>query len=729
MIRLQIVRKALQTLGFRGMMAFALCQNMENLNQKKLKKIYACTLILLAVLTKDNFVYSQICDPTTPVFNVNLAGQPNGTWISPSINRDGYCCGVTGSDKCIEFIITLDSAANGINFNIASGAVPPGALFYQVNCGPPIAVGQPICLNGPGPHLLTFCKPGNNNNTYEITSIPQPSLNGTQWVSQACTGEMQVSGLEDTSIIWTSIPYNAIYNSFLSCTNGCDSVSVIPSGATLPAYVDYQVCGYVTGACLSVYFCDTIRINFVNNLAVAITPQNPVICFGGPNATVTANASGGLTPYNYTWSNGATTQSITVGAGTYTVQLQDSMSCSVVYDSVVVTALPSPIAANSGPDQLICTNQQSVNLNGSVVVATGGVWIGGSGIYSPDNVTLNANYTPSLSEITSGSAQLMLITTGNYSCPADTDIVLITISQSPVPSISGNFSFCENSNQSYTAPFVSNMNYLWSITGGNIISNTGNSITVLWGNAGSGTISLTETNSLGCDSMITVPVSINPNPVPVINGSASVCTATLSQYTVTNPVAGNSYSWTVTGGSISGASNNSNVYVQWNTPGNVTVTVTEANSYGCDSTVMIPVTVLTMPAPVISGPVNVCEFQTLTYTTPFVAGNTYNWNVTGGTIVSNNTNSITVNWTAAGNGTVTLTEANTLVCDSTVTINIIIGPQPVPVINGPSLICTATFGQYAVSNAVTGDSYNWTVSGGSIFGSSFSDNITVLWTT
>ena len=693
-----------------------------------MKKIYKWSFILIAVLTRGDPVYSQICDSITPVFTVDLTGQPNGTWISPDIYRDGYCCGVSGSDKCIEFIITLDSSANGINFNVASGAMPAGALFYQVNCGPPVAIGQPICLTGAGPHLLTFCKPGNNTNTYQITSIPQPSLNGTQWVSQACTGNMIVTGLEDTSITWTSVPYNATYNSFLSCTNNCNTVTVTPSGGTLPAYVDYQVCGNVIGACQSLYFCDTIRINFVNNLAVAIAPQNPVICFGGPNATVTANPNGGLAPYNYLWSNGATTQSITVGAGTYTVQMQDSVSCSLAYDSVTVTALPSPISANAGPDQIFCTNQQSVNLNGSVIVATGGSWYGGSGTFSPDNTTLNASYTPSSSEILSGNVQLMLVTTGNYSCPADTDIMVISISANPVPFITGNITVCENSTHIYTAPFVSGINYQWSVNGGNIMASNINSITVQWGIAGNGTISLTETNAQGCDSLINIQVLINPNPTPIINGPQSVCTTTTSQYTVANPVTGSSYNWSVLGGTISGPSNNSSVSVLWSAAGNATITVTESNSYGCDSTVMIPVTILTIPAPVISGPVAVCEFQTMTYSTPYVAGNTYNWNVTGGNIISNNNNSITVNWPSPGNGSITVTEANTLTCDSTVTINVTVSPQPVPVINGPPLICTSTYAQYSVSNPIAGDSYNWAVSGGTIIGSASDDNITVIWT-
>jgi hypothetical protein len=78
---------------------------------------------------------SQICDSLTPVFTVDLSSSPQATWISPAGKRDGLCCGAMSPDVCVEFIITLAPGANGIKFDIASGAVPPGALFYQINCG------------------------------------------------------------------------------------------------------------------------------------------------------------------------------------------------------------------------------------------------------------------------------------------------------------------------------------------------------------------------------------------------------------------------------------------------------------------------------------------------------------------------------------------------------------------------------------------------------------------
>src|SRR4051812_22591538 len=115
-------------------------------------------LILLLALASATITHAQ-CGPSTPSFTANLIGSPTGTYTSPSIVRADTCCGSSAPDKCLKFTIFLDANAIGINFDIISGAVPPGALFYQINCGPPIAVGTPICLSGAGPHNLTFCKP------------------------------------------------------------------------------------------------------------------------------------------------------------------------------------------------------------------------------------------------------------------------------------------------------------------------------------------------------------------------------------------------------------------------------------------------------------------------------------------------------------------------------------------------------------------------------------------
>src|SRR5690606_41961687 len=80
-------------------------------------------------------------------------------------------------------------------------------------------------------------------------------------------------------------------------------------------------------------------------------------------------------------------------------------NCSAVSDNVVLSFTPAP-TANAGADVTRCANNASVVLNGSVTVATGGVWSGGAGSFTPNNATLNATYTPTPAEISAGIVTL-----------------------------------------------------------------------------------------------------------------------------------------------------------------------------------------------------------------------------------------------------------------------------------------------------------------------------------
>jgi gliding motility-associated-like protein len=689
-----------------------------------MKNIYYWISVLL-ILLGASVSSAQICDPTVPVFTIDLTGNPNGVWTSPFIGRNGQCCSASGANVCVEFVITLDSAANGISFDIVAGAVPGGALFYQVNCGAPSPLGSPVCLSGPGPHYITFCKPGNNTNVYQITSIPEPSAGGTEYVSQACTGYLAAHGLDVPTITYTSIPFNALYNSYLSCTSGCDSSIVTPIGAA-PPFVDYQVCGNVAGACGVVSFCDTIRINFVNTLAVNITPQNPTICFGGSNAVVTANPGGGLAPYSYLWSTGATTQSISVGAGTYSVQLTDAMNCSVQYDTVTVNAFSLPIAANAGPDQLLCNGSAtSLVLNGSITAASGGQWYNGTGTFFPNNATLNAVYSPSASEITAGAATLMLVTTGNQGCPADTDYFTLTIAPQPSPVVSGATNVCQFSAQMYTATNPNPVTYTWTATGGTITNNFGDSIAVSWNTLGAGNVTVTATNAAGCDTTIQLPVAVQPQPAPVMSGTSFACTPSTTVYHVTNSMNDN-VAWIVTGGTIIGSSSADSVVVQWTTSGSGTVTSTETNALGCDSTVSMMITLSSTPVTSIAGPPNMCGAIQATYTAATSNAVTHSWTVNGGTIINNNGSSINVQWTNIGTNTITLTATNAQGSDTTLMYTVDVYPQPTPAITGVTQVCTPASTVYQIVNPI-GNTYNWTVLGGTITGSSTGNSVSVFW--
>ena len=160
------------------------------------------SVIILFILILSDFAAAQPCGSTVPVFNVNLTGTPSGTWTSPSVKRNGSCC---GDNNCVSIIITLDPGAAGFSFNSSASA---GS--YQVNCGSLTPIGSPACISGIGPHKLSYCKPGNNPNTYTITSIARAVAGSDLSVNNGCTRTINASGFNLASTIWKSIYPGAV---------------------------------------------------------------------------------------------------------------------------------------------------------------------------------------------------------------------------------------------------------------------------------------------------------------------------------------------------------------------------------------------------------------------------------------------------------------------------------------------------------------------------------------
>jgi gliding motility-associated-like protein len=519
---------------------------------------------------------SQVfCGPTTPVFNVNLSSAVNATWTSPSIQRADTCCGSTSPDKCIEFIVTLNPNSTGIIFSISAGAVPPGALYYQLNCGPITPVGTPLCVSGVGPHYITFCKPGNNQNEYTISAVPNVNVSNTITLNNGCSGLIGVSGMQEPTVTWNSVfPGPAgTYNSFLSCTAGCDTVTVTP-GAGYPPYVDYCVCGITIDGCSTTPYCDTVRVYFNPAMSTNITPVNPVLCFGSPGINVTANTTGGSGPYSYLWSNGATTQSIFVGPGTYSVIVHDTSNCPPSTASVTVTTFSAAITANAGVDQMVCASSPSVSLSGAVTGVTTGIWSGGTGTFSPSATTLNATYTPSATEITNGTVTLILTTTNNGPCPAGVDSMTITINTFNAvidPSVSN--VTCNSFSNGWATVNVSGgtqpYTYSWNT---NPVQQTQTAI-----NLSPGTYICTVTDANNCSATQSVTVTEPPALILNTGGFPTTCYGSCDGQAVTLPSGGNgNYTFQWQPGNITSAAA-TNLCI-----GIYTVTVTDQN--GCVET-------------------------------------------------------------------------------------------------------------------------------------------------
>jgi hypothetical protein len=269
-------------------------------------------------------------------------------------------------------------------------------------------------------------------------------------------------------------------------------------------------------------------------------------------------------------------------AASGSVLVEETSSAGCVGSSTFPVSMLPPVVANAGADMSVCADQPVVQLNGNILGATGGIWLNGTGSFNPENMTMNARYTPSSMEITSGFAMLILETTGNQGCPPGRDTVIITISPIPNIAISGTVVLCANSITNYAVPLLTGNTYFWAVNGGAINGvNNGSTANVTWSSASSGSITLTQTNNFGCDASQTMNVTMMAVPNPVFSGGSMPCQYSTELYSV--PVtAGSTYQWTVNGGTLNGSATGSTASVTWNSSGTGTVLVTERNSFGCE---------------------------------------------------------------------------------------------------------------------------------------------------
>lgn len=220
--------------------------------------------------------------------------------------------------------------------------------------------------------------------------------------------------------------------------------------------------------------------------------------------------------------------------------------------------------------------------------------------------------------------------------------------------------------------------FVWEVTGGTIISGQGtNTIQVTWGNTNPGKICLTENNGTCSGIPICLPVTIDATcSAPVtgtISGNTSAETSTTETYTVAN--SGNSYTWSVTGGTITSGQGSNTIQVSWaaGTSGEICLVESDGDCDGNEECLAI-VLCTTPTTGAITGATSVEVTTSETYSTASTSSD-YFWEVTGGTITSGTgTNSIVVTWGNGTSGQVCLTEGDGACLGAQVCTNIVLTP-------------------------------------------------------
>ena len=167
--------------------------------------------------------------------------------------------------------------------------------------------------------------------------------------------------------------------------------------------------------------------------APEITASGPTTICGGGSVTLTASGAN-----NFSWSTGATTQTITVTqSGSYTVTVSDANNCVKTSLPIVVstTGTPPPVASNNGP---VCAGQAlQLSATGDPLLAY--AWTGPNGFTSTDQ-------HPSIGSVTAANAGIYTVTVTVPGCGSASDTTLVVLN-------TGNASFTyPSSTYCVTAP-------------------------------------------------------------------------------------------------------------------------------------------------------------------------------------------------------------------------------------------------------------------------------------
>jgi hypothetical protein len=651
---------------------------------------------LMVQLFSTNKVNAQCVPCGAVTFTVNLSSKPDTAWVQNGPVRSGTCC--TGS-QCVNFVVYLNPGSDLLSFDVTNPS-PSGSAFYQINCGPQISIGTPACVPGGASVIcITYCKPGGDKPDYHITASKTVKSSPDFTLRAGCAQTMTVGGLSVPTITWTSISPGTLgqYNSYLSCTVGCATTTINPPVAT-PSVIYYQVAGSPISGCPGVNK-DTVKVTIVPGMSVNITPTNPVVCSGGTGSVVlTATASGGQSPYTYTWSSGPNTQTVNVIAGNYTVMVNDATSgCTAITKTINVAAITTPTAPTVGSNSPICAGQ-TLSLSASTQTGVTYSWTGPNSFTSAvQNPTIASAGT-----VAAGVYSVIASFSGCISPPGTGTVVVNPIPSTPTAG--ANSPVCVGQTLSLTSSTIAGATYNWS--GPNsFTSNVQNPSISGITTAGAGVYSVSATAGGCTGNSGTVAVTVNTVPIaPTAGANSPICAGQTLSLTA-SAIAGATYSWTGPNTFTSNVQNPTIAGATTLAAGVYSVRATVGGCAGPFGTVNVVVNPIPS-APTASASSPICAGATLSLSASTIAGATYNWSGPN-TFTSNVQNPNISGATTAASGVYSVNVTVAGCAGPSGTVSATVSPVPAtPTLSSNSPVCAGQNINLTASN-VAGATYSW----------------------
>ncbi len=377
---------------------------------------------------------------------------------------------------------------------------------------------------------------GTIQNASSLNAVYQPTnqdrLDGAVKLKATSTGNNVCQAVSDSMVItFTVVPTVDAGNNQTVCTNdlpvqldGSGSAAIWSggSGTFSPGASDHKATytpapsEYGSSVTLTLTTVPNGACPVISDQVTITIPNGPVVNAGnntqicGNSTTINlsgqvSNATGGTWTHNGggTIANpGALNTSYQVNANDraaghveFILTSTGNAYCSSASDTFVVTLTPE-LKVNAGPDQSVCADISTINLNGSMENAGGVQWTSnGSGSFGSPTSS-STTYTPSQADRSLSSITFTITTTNNGICSPVSDQVVYTITPAPTVNAGNDIGICGDS--SYVA-----LNGTYTVAGG-----------IIWSTSGTG--AFTPGNSLAATSYIPSEADIAAGRVNLI---------------------------------------------------------------------------------------------------------------------------------------------------------------------------------------------------------------------
>jgi gliding motility-associated-like protein len=652
---------------------------------------------------------------------------------------------VCGNNSAVSLNGGVGVASGGTWSSSGTGTFAPNAstlnATYQPSAADTAAGTVQLVLTTTGNGL---CNAVSDTMTVTISNAPNVNA-GNNIITCINSPVTNLNGVSSTgSGTWTTMGSGT----FAPNANTLNATYTGSAADTTAGTVTLILTSTGNGSCNPV--SDTVVITYAPVPTVTTSPDQTV-CANNAVVSVTGNSSTGVG--NWT-SNGSGTfaPSANVSNPTYTPGAADTAagsvtltyhagnSCTPVSSSITITITPAPYVL-AGADQNVCANNAVTNLSGYVGGATNtGDWsTSGGGTFTPSSSSLNATYTPSAGDTTTGSVLLILTSTGNGLCNAVSDTVVLTITHQPFANAGPDQTACANNATGLNGTISGGSGTgVWSTPNGTGTFSNPSSLTSSYTPSNGDTLAspimliLTSTGNGGCNADAdTLLMFVNPGPVVSAGADQTVCSNNPNVNLSGIVTVASGGVWNTTGnGSFNPGNTDLNAQYFPDTSdvnnGSVTLYLTSTGNGFC-SPVVDSMTIIFSPSPLVNagGNQNVCAGNTAVSLNGSVTGGATSgvWSTLGsGTFTPNDsTLNATYNMspadTTAGTVTLILTSTNNASCNPEAdTIQINITPIATAIAGNDTTLCSNT-SSYALNGNVIGNSGTgyWTTSGSGTF--------------